>query len=155
MLERERYHQLSVDELSRLGAALPPGPSFVGGVHLVVWAHIDPRAEKIAVELVHYLGNLETQVGYAQRMGLLPARLGALQQPPYATDPRLQVFVKAMEGGRSHASIPMWGMLEDKISIALTTIWSSIKQNPQQGLDVLISEQLEPLADRLDVLLSR
>ncbi len=54
-----------------------------------------------------------------------------------------------------HALIPMWGMVEDRISIALTTIWSSIKQNPQQDLDTLISAQLRSLADRLDMLLSR
>lgn len=155
ILERERYRNLPVDERSRMGAALPPGPSFVGGAHLMVWAHVSPRIEPTAVELIRYLSAPQIQVGFARQAGMLPARLDALQQPPFATDPHLQVFVKALETGRAHTRIPLWGMVEDRLSTALAAIWTGIKQNPQQDLDVLISEQLEPLADRLDMLLSR
>ena len=155
LFARERYHQLSTDELSRLGAALPPGPSFVGGLHLGIWAHVHPRIEAAAIDLIHDVSAPQIQAEFAQRTGLLPARLDALQQPPYATDPRLQVLVKAMERGRSHAGIPSWGLVEERLSAALAAIWSSVKQDPQRDLDELISAQLEPLADRLDLLLSR
>ncbi len=155
LLERERYHRLSSDELGRLGTALPPGPSFVGGAYLGIWAHVNPRIESAAIELIRYLSAPQIQAEYAQRTGLLPARLEALRQPPYTTDPRLQVMVKAMERGRSHAGIPSWGLVEERLSAALTAIWTGVQQNPQQDVDVLISAQLEPLADRLDLLLSR
>jgi multiple sugar transport system substrate-binding protein len=138
-----------------VGAALPPGPSFVGGVHLVIWAHVNPRIESAAIDLIRYLSAPPIQTEFARRTGLLPARLEVLQQPPFTTDPRLQVLVKAMAGGRSHAGIPSWGLVEERLSTALTAIWSSLKQDPQQDLDALISAQLEPLADRLDMLLSR
>lgn len=155
LLERERYLKLSAAELSRLGAALPPGPSFIGGAHLGIWAHVNPRIESAAIELIRYLSAPHIQVQYAQQTGLLPARLEALQQPPYSTDPRLQVMVKAMASGRSHAGIPSWGLVEDRLAAALTAIWAGLKQDPQQDLDALISAHLEPLADRLDLLLSR
>ena len=155
IFERERYRNLPADTLSRMGAALLPGPSFVGGVHLAAWAHVSPHIEPDVIELVRYLSAPQIQVSYAQQIGLLPARLDALQQPPFATDPHLQIFVKALETGRAHTRIPLWGMVEDRLSTALSAIWTSIKQNPQQDLDVLISEQMEPLADRLDMLLSR
>ena len=155
LLERERYRRLSADELSRLGAALPPGPSFIGGAHLGIWAHVNPRLESAAIELIQCLSAPPVQVEYARQTGLLPARLEALRQPPYTTDPRLQIMVKAMESGRSHAGIPSWGLVEERLSTALATIWADIKQNPQRDLDVLIGAQLEPLASRLDLLLSR
>ena len=155
LLERERYHRLSTDELSCLGAALPPGPSFIGGAHLGIWAHVNPRLESAAIELIQCLSAPPVQVEYARQTGLLPARLEALRQPPYTTDPRLQIMVKAMENGRSHAGIPSWGLVEERLSTALATIWTDIQQNPQQDLDALIGAQLEPLANRLDLLLSR
>lgn len=155
LFERARYHQLSPAELSRLGAALPPGPSFIGGLHLVIWAHVNPRIESAAIDLIRDLSAPHIQREFAQRTGLLPARLEALRQPPYTTDPRLQVMVKALESGRSHAGIPSWGLVEERLAAALTAIWTSLKQDPRQDLDVLISAQLEPLADRLDLLLSR
>jgi multiple sugar transport system substrate-binding protein len=155
MLQRERYRQLPADQLDLVRTALLPGPSFVGGIHLVIWTHVESRTVDVLMDLIRYLSDSYIQLEYAQRMGMLPSRFDLLQQPPFSTDPRLQVFVKAMEGGRSHASIPMWGMLEDKISLALTGMWSSIKQNPRQDLDELISAQLGPLADRLSTLLSK
>jgi multiple sugar transport system substrate-binding protein len=146
-----RQHE-EPDTTARLGVALPPGPSMVGGSNLVVWKHT--RREREAVELVQALTSRQAQVEYCQRSGHLPARLDALTEPPFSTDPHYRVLIRAVESGRPFTLISLGGLLEDKLMGTLNQIWASIAANPDQELDAIIVQHLEPLAQRLELALS-
>ena len=61
--------------LPQLGIALPPGPSFVGGMNLVVWQHT--RDEQECIELIRHLVAPQAQIEYCPLIGLMPARCGS------------------------------------------------------------------------------
>ncbi len=82
-----------------IGAALPPGGSFVGGSNLVVWKYT--RSPEAAVRLVRFLTQNSAQSRFAQTVGLLPARLETLESEPFSTDPFWQTAVRGMKTGRT------------------------------------------------------
>jgi multiple sugar transport system substrate-binding protein len=144
-----RYrHSENPDVLTNLGVALPPGPSYVGGSGLVVWQH--SRQEWDAVDLVRQLISKEKQLEYCQGTGYLPARLDVLNEPPYSTDPHYQMMVKALKVGRSFPTFRLWGLVEERLSKVLSTVWDVILDDPSQDLDAIIAQQLEPLSKRLE-----
>jgi ABC-type glycerol-3-phosphate transport system substrate-binding protein len=140
--------------LSRIGIAQPPGPSFVGGTNLVIWKHIGYEHEQLAVELVRYLVTSPALLDFYQHAGLLPARRDLLAQPPFSTDPHYQKFIEAMEVGRPHSRIAMWGLVEDRLAATLAKIWSEVRAGPAQDLAALVERHLVPLAQRLNATLA-
>lgn len=143
----------SADLRADLGVALPPGASFVGGSHLVVWKHT-PQAEA-AVRLIRFLAQTPAQVRLSQQLGLLPATLDGLASPPYATDPLWRVAVQGLKTGRSFPVTRSWGLMEDRLTTVFATIWADLLANPDQDLDTAIARRLDPLARRLDLVLGQ
>jgi multiple sugar transport system substrate-binding protein len=141
------------DLAGQLGVALPPGPSFVGGSHLVVWKH--SRSAEAAVQLVAFLTQREPQLAYSQAVGLIPTRLEALAAPPFATHPFWQLATRGLRTGRSFLVTRSWGLMEDRLTTALAGLWRDVLADPQADLDGLISRRLEPLAKRLDLVLGQ
>jgi multiple sugar transport system substrate-binding protein len=135
---------------TKLGIALPPGPSFVGGSNLVIMRHIVPSAERTAVALVEFLTSPEILHEFSLLAGTLPARLDVLRQPPFSTDPYYQVFAEALRRGRSLPTISLWAMVEENLVSAFGTIWERLQENPKQPVERVILELLEPLAARLN-----
>jgi multiple sugar transport system substrate-binding protein len=150
-LVRQRNKE-NPDVLANLGVALPPGPPYVGGSSLVVWRH--SRDEWDAVDLVRQLISQEAQLEFCRGTGYLPARLDVLNEQPYSADPHYQVIVKALKAGRSFPTFRLWGLVEERLSAALSEIWDIILDDPSQDLDAIIARQLEPLSRRLDETLS-
>jgi multiple sugar transport system substrate-binding protein len=148
---KDRYGA-TTDVASRLGVALPPGPAYIGGSNLAIWQHT--RREQDAVELVRFLTGRQAQVEYSRHTGYLPVRLDVLDKPPYATDPQYRVMVEALRTGRSYPPLLRWGMVEERLSTALTQIWDEVLADPGQDLDEVIARHLEPLARRLEVTLA-
>jgi multiple sugar transport system substrate-binding protein len=139
---------------AHLGIALPPGPPFVGGLNLVIWQHIHSSLARAAVELVQYLVTEQIQVEYSQLAGFLPARPDLLAQPPFSTDPYYQVLAEALKHGRAHTAIACWGLVEERLTVALNGIWAEIRRQPDRDLDALMAQYLEPLARRLAITLA-
>ena len=137
--------------LPQLGIALTPGPSFVGGMNLVVWQHT--RYEQECIELIRHLVAPQAQIEYCPIIGLMPARAEALADPFYSADPYYQVLVEALHKGRVSTGIPLWGMVEDKLSINFAQIWLDIFKQPASSLDAILSRHLDVLAKRLDITL--
>ncbi len=137
--------------LPRLGIALPPGPSFVGGMHLVVWQHA--RYFQECIELIRYLVTPAAQSQYCPILGLLPVRTEALAEPYYSADPHYKVLVEALHKGRSATGFALWGMVEDKLSASLIQVWWDIFNRPEDSLDAILSRHLDALAARLDITL--
>jgi multiple sugar transport system substrate-binding protein len=137
----------------QIGVALPPGPSFVGGSYLVVWRHT--RKTDAALKLIRFLTETETQVAYSGLIGLLPARLQALNEPSFASDPMWQTAVQGLQTGRSFPVTPLWGLVEDRLSTELSHLWADVLADPDLDLDAALTRRLEPLAHRLDITLSQ
>jgi multiple sugar transport system substrate-binding protein len=137
----------------QLGAALPPGPSFVGGSHLVIWKH--NRNYDAAVQLVRFLTRTPALVAYSREIGLLPATLDALDAEPFAGDPLWRLTREGVRTGRSFPVIRSWGMLEYRLVAALSSLWAETLASPGQNLDAVLRKHLDPLAQRLDQLLAQ
>jgi multiple sugar transport system substrate-binding protein len=140
-------------EIKDLGVALPPGASYVGGSYLVVWGH--SRKKEAALKLIEFLTRREAQVNFSQAVGLLPARLEALASPPFSTDPFWQMAVNGLHTGRSFPVTRSWGLAEDRLTKALSGLWDEFLANPQVDLESALAQRLEPLAKRLDLILSQ
>jgi multiple sugar transport system substrate-binding protein len=149
-----RQRGVSPFTLSRIGVSLLPGPSFVGGTNLVIWKHVAIDHEQLAVELVRYLVTSPALLDFYRHAGLLPARRDLLAQPPFGTDPHYQKIVEALEAGRPHSRITMWGLVEDRLVTALAHIWNEVRADPAQDIAALIEQQMVPLAQRLDATLA-
>lgn len=147
------FTEASAELRARIGVALPPGASFVGGSHLVVWKHT-ARSEA-ALELIQFLTQTSAQVAYSQYLGLLPAKLDALTAPPFATNPLWQIVIQGVKTGRSFPVTRSWGLMEDRLTTALSALWSEVLAAPNLDLDAAIAKKLEPLARRLDLVLGQ
>jgi len=145
--------QGSPDLAEQLGAALPPGPSFVGGSHLVIWKH--SRNYDAAVQLVRFLTSTPALVAYSRAIGLLPATLDALDAEPFAGDPLWRLTREGVRTGRSFPVIRAWGMLEYRLVAALSALWAETLASSGPQIDAVLRRHLDPLAQRLDQLLAQ
>jgi multiple sugar transport system substrate-binding protein len=145
--------QGSPDLAEQLGAALPPGPSFVGGSHLVIWKH--SRNYEAALQLVNFLTRAPALVAYSREIGLLPATLDALDAEPFAGDPLWQLTREGVRTGRSFPVIRSWGMIEYRLVAALSSLWAETLASSGQNIDAVLRKHLDPLAQRLDQLLAQ
>ena len=134
-----------------VGLALPPGPAYVGGSNLVIWQHSDRQQD--ALELVGFLTSKQIQLDYCQRASYLPVRLDALNEPPFSTDPQLQVLTKAVKTGRAYPTFPKLGLVESKLSDAFLNLWNIILDDPAQNLEDLVTPYIQALGRRLAVTL--
>jgi multiple sugar transport system substrate-binding protein len=149
-----RRRGVSPYALSRIGVALLPGPSFVGGTNLVVWKHVAVDHEQLAPELVRYLVTTPALLNFYHLTGLLPARRDLLAQPPFSTDPHYQKIIEALLAGRPHSRIPMWGLVEDRLVTMLAHLWDEVRADPTQDIAALVERNMVPLAQRLDATLA-
>jgi multiple sugar transport system substrate-binding protein len=153
--------QKSADELAQilplLGTALLPGPAFIGGTVLVRWKHSLYPTE--SVELIRRLTSPEFQAEYCHISGLLPVRQDRWSNEFILSNEHLSTFNQALQTGRGLPPTPLWGMIEDRLSKAIATIWQDIYAANQPGkspdsLDEIIAKHFEVFATRLDVTLS-
>jgi multiple sugar transport system substrate-binding protein len=149
-----RQQGVSPDLLSRVGVSLLPGPSFVGGTSLAIWKHVAYDHDQISSELVRYLVTSPALLDFYHHAGLLPARRDLLAQPPFSTDAHYQKIIEALEAGRPHARIAMWGLVEDRLIAVLAQIWNEVRANPAQDLAALIERHMAPVVQRLNATLA-
>lgn len=140
--------------LSRIGVSLLPGPSFVGGTNLAIWKHVAYDHDQIVAELARYLVTSPALLDFYHQSGLLPARRDLLAQPPFSTDSHYQKIIEALETGRPHARIAMWGLVEDRLVSTLALLWNEVRADPTQDIAALVESHMAPLAQRLDATLA-
>jgi multiple sugar transport system substrate-binding protein len=134
-----------------LGMTFPPGIPFVGGSHLVCWQHAVYRVA--AIKLIRFLTSQRVQAAFGKGAGLLPTRPDVLCNPPFSEEPLYQMVAQGLERGRSFLTMPLWGLVEERLSEALSDLWKAILADPDLDLERALAERLEPLAQRLDVTL--
>ena len=133
-------------------AATPlPGPGFFGGSNLLIWKHT--RHPREAVRLVQFLLRPDVQVEHSQAVGLLPARLDALEMPPFSDHPFWRVAAEALRGGRTFPAVRMWGLVEERLSAALFAVAVALRKESKADIADLLAHNLVPLQRRLDLLL--
>jgi multiple sugar transport system substrate-binding protein len=142
---------LSKELMPFLGIALPPGPPFVGGTVLVIWEH--SRMNRETIQLISYLCMPDIQTQFNSRTGLLPVRIESWAEPMLQSQ-HYQVLSKALTQGRPLPAIKLWGMIEEKLAIALTQVWAALDKNPTADVEKTLKAELTPLADRLNNALS-
>jgi multiple sugar transport system substrate-binding protein len=121
---------------------------FVGAEHLVIWKHA--RHVSAVIELIRFLTSRQAQSNHMAYFSLLPTRPDLLSASPFTDDVARQVMGRALKTGRVYPSIPRWGLIEDRLSLALTQIWADILAAPQPEVEALLRRHLEPLANRLN-----
>jgi multiple sugar transport system substrate-binding protein len=136
-----------------IAAAVIPGVPFIGASHLVIWKH--SRHEQQALNLVKYLSELRIQQGYSPDSGLLPVLIDVLEKPPYSVDPIYQVMGQSLKTGRSFPSIPLWGLIENKLTITFEKVWNDILMETHPDIEAILVRRLVPLAEQLQLTLSQ
>ncbi len=134
------------------GVTFPPGVPFIGGSNLVVWQHTTHLRESLA--LVNFLSSCDFQKNNLRNISLLPARQDVLASPPYTTDPITQHLHRELQIGRTFRLIPLWGLVEERLSDSLCQIWTEVLRRPQANLVDMVDSNLGQLARRLDLVLS-
>jgi multiple sugar transport system substrate-binding protein len=146
-------HDALPEVIDNLGVALVPGVPFVGGESLVIWAHTHHPRE--AVELVRFLTSRGVQSVYCMpRYALLPARLEALEIPPFTDAPHYQTVVRSLKKGKGFRATYMWGLVEERLGAALSELWQRILTDSSLDLERVVTEYLKALALRLDGILA-
>lgn len=136
-----------------IAAAPIPGIPFVGSSHLVVWKHT--RNEHIALQLIRHLTSLKIQLAYTPTSGLLPVRQEVLDAPPYSEEPMFQVMSQSLKSGHTFMSIPLWGLVENKLSLTLDRVWEDIIASQNPNIEGILHKRLDPLAQQLELTLTQ
>jgi multiple sugar transport system substrate-binding protein len=134
--------------LPQVGIAFPLGIPFVGGSHLVVWSHT--RSPREAIRLTSFLTSVEFQRAHSRRVGMLPARLGALSGSAFDSQEFVERLEHDLPQGRSFRSVSLWGLIESQLIKAMADIWEDVLQDPTRDRDVVLDEHLAPLTRRLE-----
>jgi multiple sugar transport system substrate-binding protein len=153
-LMSEATYRPTPEVKANTAVALMPGVPFVGGSHWVAWQNVPPEQSMLAIELVKYLSTQAAAIKCSQQTGLLPARMDALNSPPFTQDAIWQVMAEGIKTGRAFPAIHLWGMIEDKLSASLGRIWTKVVNDHSVDTSALIHNELNPLAQRLNWVLA-
>lgn len=133
--------------LENLGVALAPGPAFVGGSNLAVWA--SKADTEPAWELVRFLSEPDSVLTMSKLTGLAPANLNLLNSTYVLGRNFGVIFNRAMESGRSLPNHRFSGMVEDNLHYAFGLVWADLLKSPENPPHDVLKRYLIPLRDRL------
>lgn len=139
--------------IANTGVATPFGVPFVGASNLVIWKHTPHTG--LALELVKFLTSRTVQSKYAPTTGLLPVRQDVLSEPPFTNQPVYQTMEQGLKTGRSFPSLPLWGLVEDKLSLVLAEVWKDVLSSKNPDIPTILKNRIDPLAQRLEVTLAQ
>jgi hypothetical protein len=63
--------------------------------------------------------------------------------------------ITGLKSGRTFPVTRSWGLMEDRLTTALSVLWADALAQPNADLEALILKRLEPLAQRLDLVLGQ
>lgn len=145
--------QRLADEVqANLGIALLPGVPFIGGTNLIVWNHSkDPG---LALQLIAFLTSSAFQGTYFESQGYLPSRLDELLSlPMFSNESRLG---ERIQQGRTFRPLPLWGLVEERLSVCMQQIWHEIFESSGDELcSAIVERNLLVLARRLNLTLEQ
>jgi multiple sugar transport system substrate-binding protein len=149
---RMLYRIKNSEYRDRFGMVAMPGVNFVGGSNLVLWKHIHPEMERYAISLIAHLASSDVQFKSNIQSSVLPANMKALQKVKEETE--FSPVVEAIMNGRSFRKFRLWGLVEDKLSIAIGHIWNALYSQQNPNIEEEIANVLDPLEHRLQLTIS-
>jgi multiple sugar transport system substrate-binding protein len=149
-IKQGRWPKLSIQNI---GIAVQPGVPFIGGSNLVIWNHIMPEQEKVAVDLIRYLTATDNLTIQFKKTGLIPARLEALNH--FESDISYAPLLQSLKNGRAYKRIRLWGLVEERLLDALDSIWQRIFADPKPDIEQMIRGALTLPEERLNLTLSQ
>jgi multiple sugar transport system substrate-binding protein len=149
-IKQGRWPKLSIQNI---GIAVHPGVPFIGGSNLVIWNHIMPEQEKVAIDLIRYLTATDNLTIQFNKTGLIPARLEALNH--FESDSSYAPLLQSLKNGRAYKRIRLWGLVEDRLLYALDSIWQKIFTDPKPDIEQIIRDALTLPEERLNLTLSQ
>ena len=112
-------------------AGIPAGPggqyTFIGGSNLAILKSCPYQKE--AFDLVKFLTSKDSQIRYANAVGMLPATLEAQNDTAFTEDPLFSVFIEQAKNGKTSNPIPTWGQVENTINPAYQALWETVASN--------------------------
>jgi multiple sugar transport system substrate-binding protein len=138
--------------LANLGFAPLPGPAFVGGSDLVIWAR-SPNKET-ALELLRYLSEPQAVLSISRLTGLAPSRLNLLASATTGGDEFQDVISQAFATGRTLPNTMFTAMLEDRLLQVFGEVWSDVLDSAQENLRAILLRHLEPLRMRMQKMIN-
>ena len=136
-----------------VGLAVPFGKAYVGGSSLVMWN--SSRLWSEASRLISFLTSPDVQIAIPKSAGMLPARLDVLDRFPFTGSRDLnRVVINALKNGRSFPNLPLWGMVEDRLSRVFENLWTNLLSDSNANLDHILEQKLLPDINRLNIVLS-
>jgi multiple sugar transport system substrate-binding protein len=138
---------------SNLGVARLPGHAFVGGSNLVMWKHT--RQERPALSLIHYLTDPLRSGIYGRASGILSARSQSLIASELENDLILTTMLESIRDGQSFPTVPLWGLVEDRLAMTLSTLWQALSNSSSLDVDETVIHSLNQAARSLSLTLSQ
>ena len=143
----------SPEVAANMGLAIPLGCSYIGGSNLVIWKQGNQVPDSLA--LIAYLTSREFfQANCSERSVLFPGRLDSLEFFPMPDPSFYPLVQQALKTGRSLPSMDLWGLVEDRLSPAISKLWDEIFASPQPDLEALYNKHISSLVNRLNITLS-
>jgi len=150
---RNRTDSTRPEIYEHLSTARIPGIPFVGGSNLVIWR--ESRREQAALELVRFLTSPASQIYYGRVVGMLPTRIKTLALEDFQTDPAIQTAIDSLKAGRSFPNVPLWGIVEDRLKMAVYQIWMAFMRNPNLNLRETLEQTVGQTGKQLSLTLSQ
>jgi len=144
-----RWAEQNENYFDDLGIAKVPGVPFIGGTHLVVWAH-SLLLESTLHKFFRFATSIETQSHFIQKTNLLPARVEVLATEPFIDNPFYKVFAESLNKGRVFKVFYRSAAVEQRLMILFTSLWADLAKNPDLPLKEELYKRTEVVIDRLN-----
>lgn len=148
MRVKEHPEEVLPEVSDNTGYAVSPGIPFVGASHLVIWRH--SLLESEANQLIQHLTSPDVLLSSFRVDGNFPARLQALNAPPFSNDADYRMISECIRTGRGFRSAHLWAGVEARLNILFSQLWKDVFANPELNLEAEIEQRVRDLADRLE-----
>lgn len=134
-----------------------PGIPWVGGDHLVVWKNVQAEAdvERVALDLVQYLADPETQMQFFKLSNALPARLDTYQKLKFSLDTSAETMQIILKTGRPHPPVRLWRRIETFLDEMLLDIGNTVLRQPTVPATEITKRMLTEYEEKLLALLKK
>jgi ABC-type glycerol-3-phosphate transport system substrate-binding protein len=141
---------------SNIGITVLSSVPWFGSSNLVVWRHVQgyPERERAALSLINFLTGHRAQTMLAQNSSAVPARLDAISEIFPSGHPLANTLTQTSRSGRQYRSVALWHRIEFQLSFALGEMLIDACADRAIDGEDLITKHIDPLATRLDLILS-
>jgi multiple sugar transport system substrate-binding protein len=134
-----------------------PGVPWIGGDHLVIWknVHAHPEVESVALDLVQYLTDVETQVQFYKSANVLPARLDAYPQIDFSLNTSAETMQQILKTGRPHPPVRLWRRIEAFLDEMLLDIGNIVLKQPTVPAAEIAKRMILEYEEKLSAMLKK